>query len=125
MLTSFLSSARAIVVARCYSRVECTSSDFFIKQMCLLDRVFVFTREENWSECDVACEQYRIDNILVFSRHTGCPKGAHTSIMLSVGKYGLYLVCRKKCRLTPTQTIGFIVYSQRMEVKLPAEKWGK
>ena len=57
--SSFLSGARAVVVARCYSRVECTSSDFFIEQMCLLDRVFVFTREENSSECDVACERYR------------------------------------------------------------------
>ena len=36
------------------------SSDFFIEQMCLLNRVFVFTREENSSECDVACERYRI-----------------------------------------------------------------
>ena len=54
-LASFLSSARAVLVARCYSRVECTSSDFLIEQICLLDRVFVFTREENSSECDVAC----------------------------------------------------------------------
>ena len=36
------------------------SSDFFIEQMCLLDRVFVFTCKENSSECDVACERYRM-----------------------------------------------------------------